>query len=126
MRIKLIAFALCFYTSTAITAQTALKKANKNFSSFDYDDAAKRYEKITNKNTEAERNLAKSYVMIGNTKRAEEHYSKLVNMPDHTAEDVYAYSQVLMNNQKYNEARVQLKSFSSMSPNDKRAISLKN
>lgn len=121
MKIKFIAFTLFVFAAGFISGQTALKKADKNFSSFDYDDAIKRYEKISNKSIDAERHLAKSYAMTGNTKKAEEHYAKIVSMPDHNSEDVYAYAQSLMNNQKYNEARVQLKTFAAMAPNDKRA-----
>jgi outer membrane protein OmpA-like peptidoglycan-associated protein len=125
MKKQLSSLALYFAILSTTVAQTSLKKADKNFSAFDYDDAIKRYEKIPNKTSQAQRNLAKSYVMVGNTQKAEETYSKLIAMPEHNAEDVYAYAQTLMNNQKYSEAQTQIKSFEAMAPNDKRASAFK-
>ena len=41
MKLKFKIFALCFLTTGLILAQTALKKSDKNFNAFNYDDAVK-------------------------------------------------------------------------------------
>ncbi len=103
-------------------AQTTLKKAEKSYKAFNYDDAIKHYEFIKDRDINAQRSLAKSYAAVNNSVKAEESYSKLVMMPSYTSEDIYAYSQSLLNNQKYEEAQKQIDFFEIMAPNDKRAM----
>lgn len=103
-------------------SQTSTKKADGNYSAFDYDDAIKRYEFIQDRDINAQRSLAKSYSMVDNYAKAEEAYAKLVSMPGATADDTYSYAQALLENQKYAEAQVQIDKFESMAPSDKRAM----
>lgn len=112
---------ICF-AFHAIYSQTTIKKAEKDFAAYDYDDAIVRFEKIENINIDDQRSLAKSYAMLNNSIKAEENYAKLVSMQGHTAEDVYAYAQSLLENQKYDEAKKQIEIFEALAPSDKRAL----
>lgn len=111
---------------TAATSQNSIKKAKNAFSAFNYSKAISKYEYAKVRDIQSERNLAKSYAITGNLLKAEEHYAKVVTMPDKSADDLYNYAQALMNNKKYAEAQAQLQAFTNAAPNDTRALQLKN
>ena len=98
-----------------------LKKADKYYHEFSYDKAIKAYEKIANKNADIYRNLAKSYLMLGDIDKSEENYSLLMSTGKYKPEDVYDYASVLLINKKYDEAANWMQKFAKLKPEDSRA-----
>jgi len=98
-----------------------LKKANKYFNEFSYDKAIKAYESIEDKTPSVYRNLAKSYLMLDKTDKAEQYYADLMATGQYTPADVYDYASVLLMNKKYDEAANWMEKFYKLNPNDKRA-----
>jgi len=98
-----------------------LKKADKYFREFSYDKAIEAYESITDKNADIYRNLAKSYLMLGDIDKAEENYSSLMSTGNYKAEDVYDYASVLLMNKKYDEAANWMQKYYKLRPEDSRA-----
>jgi outer membrane protein OmpA-like peptidoglycan-associated protein/tetratricopeptide (TPR) repeat protein len=97
-----------------------VKKATASFENYSYDSAIEKYEKAQDGSIESQRNLAASYFKVGNTVKAEELYSTLVNEEGATAEDVLAYANVLQENKKYSAADKMMTKFNTMSPADSR------
>ncbi|NPA72234.1 MAG: OmpA family protein, partial [Gammaproteobacteria bacterium] len=109
-------------TITNVQSQSLrLKKADKYFREFSYDKAIKAYESIDDKNAGIYRNLAKSYLMLGNTGKAEENYSKLMSTGKYKPSDVYDYASVLLMNKKYDEAANWMQKYYKLNPKDSRA-----
>jgi len=98
-----------------------LKKADKYFYEFSYDKAVKAYESIEDKNADIYRNLAKSYLMLGDIDKAEENYSHLMSTGEYKPEDVYDYASVLLMNKKYDEAANWMQKYYKLRPDDSRA-----
>ena len=98
-----------------------LKKADKYFREFSYDKAIKAYESLDDKGADVYRNLAESYLMLGDTGKAEDNYSNLMNTGKYKPEDVYDYASVLLMNKKYDEAANWLQKYYKLKPEDKRA-----
>lgn len=102
--------------------QSALeKKANREYENFDYYRAIDYYSAIDNRSIPVERNLAKSYVYVGENQKAEQSYAKIAQSNETIAEDVWEYGQILMKNEKYDEAWKQFQRYQTLNPGDKRA-----
>lgn len=120
---KIIVFILVF--PLLLAAQTAsVKKADKLYKSFSYAKVISKLEGKEDINTNARRELAESYKMLGHYTKAEETYAKVVKADDKTPADYYAYAQVLKINGKYDEAIAQLDQYSSLQSNDTRVLML--
>ena len=98
-----------------------LKRADKYFQEFSYDKAIKAYESLDDKSPDVYRNLAKSYLMLGNTEKAEMNYSDLMNTGKYKSKDVYSYASILLMNKKYDEAANWLEKYYKLNPEDRRA-----
>lgn len=96
-------------------------KADRNFQSYSYDKAIKRYESLTKKDTEVNRKLAEAYHKTGNTNKAEQYLASVANSADANAKDVYNYFYVLRENGKYEESENWIKKYQSMEGADGRA-----
>ena len=111
-------------SSLCLTAQNKnTKKADKQFSRFEFVKAAESYNKlIENGKGDAYvySQLAESYYNIFNTVEAERWYAKTLESSDNP-EMVYKYSQMLKANGKYEESNQQMERFASMRPSDDRA-----
>ena len=99
-----------------------LKKADKYFHEFSYDKAIKAYKKIDDKTPTIYRNMAKSYLVLGNAAQAEESYGNLMNTGKYKAQDVYNYARVLLMNKRYDEAAGWMQKYYKLNPKDSRAI----
>ncbi len=107
---------------SSVQAQSLrLKKADKYFQEFSYDKAVKAYERIEDKNADIYRNLAKSYLMLGDTGKSEDNYSQLMSTGKYKPEDVYDYASVLLMNKKYDEAANWMQKYAKLKPQDSRA-----
>lgn len=104
-------------------AQYKLRQAAAQESLFNYAAARSLYAKVYKKKQSpvAARALAQIYRDTRDFENAEAWYGRLVALPGHTAEDELQYAQVLMNNAKYDSARLQLQSYAGKAPNDARA-----
>jgi len=110
-----------FFTQLGHTQSLRLKKANKYYHEFAYDKAIRAYESIDDKTASVYRNLAKSYLMLNDTDKAEQNYAALMSTGNYTPEDVYDYAKVLMLNKKYDEAANWMEKFYKLKPDDRRA-----
>ncbi|MBC3845869.1 PD40 domain-containing protein [Winogradskyella echinorum] len=111
-------------SSFCLTAQNKdTKKADKQFSRFEFVDAAKSYNKLVEQgkaDTYVYGQLAESYYNIFNTVEAERWYAKALETSD-DAEMVYKYAQMLKANGKYEASNQQMERFATMRPSDDRA-----
>ncbi len=101
--------------------QTSTKKADTYFTNYNYNKVIEKLEGRANLTTDAQRKLAESYKLVGNHSAAEVAYAKLVTAADKTANDVYAYAQVLKMNGKYTDAQQQMDIYASLNASDSRA-----
>jgi len=99
---------------------SGFKKADKYYNNLSYVKAIKAYESVSKKNANVYRNLAKSYLVLGNTMKAEENYAYLMSSGDYKPEDIYDYASVLLMNQKYNDAKKWMKKYAQKNPGDER------
>jgi outer membrane protein OmpA-like peptidoglycan-associated protein len=126
---KKIYIIFCFAISSAtISAQNeTTKKADKLFNQYEYVSAAEEYLKLMdekNPDNYIAKQLAASYYNMFNTMEASKWYAIVVKNPQ-DAETYYRYQQMLKANGNYEEANRQMQKFSSLSPNDQRAIAFK-
>src|SRR5690606_6822933 len=100
-------FITCF--SGAFAQSSLLKRADKEFESFNYSVAIPLYlEAYQTKNTlHAAERLAYSYYQVRNFKEAENWYGRLANSDQSTPEFVFHYANALKNNSKFREAKSQ-------------------
>ncbi len=91
-----------------VTAQNAkLKRANKAFEEFNYQEAIILYNQILNKSdvSEAKINLAESYRKVSNTEEAEYWYGQIVNLPESLPVHKLYYGMMLQTNGKCDLAK---------------------
>lgn len=95
---------------TALKAQRVVKYADHEASLNNYMVAKPLYERAYNetKSVNAARGLAQIYLHTRNYVYAESWYAKLVSMPGHKPEDKLHYAEALINNSKYDEAKMLL------------------
>jgi tetratricopeptide (TPR) repeat protein len=115
-------------SSLCLTAQNNdTKKADKQFSRFEFVKAAKSYTKLID-NGKADPyvygQLAESYYNIFNTVEAERWYAKALESSD-SPEMVYKYAEMLRANGKYDASNLKMADFASMRPSDNRAIAFR-
>ena len=115
---------LTFLSIVSINAQdNSTRKADKQFSRFEFVKAADSYEKLVNNGKSSDyviSQLAECYYNIYNTVAAEKWYATLV---DETmdANIIYKYSQMLKANGKYKLSNKWMDKFSELRPADNRA-----
>ncbi len=111
-------------SSFCLTAQnTDTKKADKQFSRYEFVKAAESYTKLVDEgkaDAYVYKQLAESYYNIFNTTEAERWYAKALESSD-DPETIYKYSQMLKANGKYAESNTQMERFAAMRPGDDRA-----
>jgi outer membrane protein OmpA-like peptidoglycan-associated protein len=118
--VALSAFNLAAILGYAQKAPSTVK-ADRNFQSYSYDKAIKRYESISKKDIEVNRKLAEAYHKTGNTDKAEQYLASVANSSDANAKDVYNYFYVLRENGKYEESETWIKKYQGMEGADGRA-----
>jgi len=112
---------LIFSSSYAQFGGNSLEKANMYFNNFSYDKAIEKYIESQDTTIATQRNLATSYLKLGNSSDAENVFAKIINREDKLPEDVYKYASILEQNKKYNEAHRWMNEFHELAPNDGRA-----
>ena len=123
-----IVLCITLMSSLCLTAQNqSTKKADKQFSRFEFVKAAKSYNKLIEKgkgDSYVYKQLADSYYNIFNTVEAENWYAKALKTSD-DAETIYRYSEMLKANGKYEASNQQMERFASMRPSDDRATAFR-
>ena len=120
--LRIVLVMISFMIGLSLHSQSLrLKKANKYYREFAYDKAVRAYEDIEDKTPSIYRNLAKSYLMLGDIDKAESNYSSLMSTGSYEPSDVYAYASVLLKNKKYDEAANWLEKYYKLKPDDSRA-----
>ncbi|WP_029280557.1 OmpA family protein [Pedobacter borealis] len=99
--------------------QYALKEADREFTVFNYKRAIDLYnrayeQKMTKR---AAQGLADSYRLTQNYQQAENWYGKLTSMEQTEPKNILYYAEALMNNSKYNEAKVQFERYAKLGEN---------
>lgn len=120
-KIAVISGVVCLSLNAAAQKAPSTKKADKNFQSYSYAKAIKRYEAISKKDINVNRKLAESYQKTGNDVKAEEYFAVVANAPEANAEDIYDYFYALRENGKYAESEEWIKKYSNMRGSDTRA-----
>jgi outer membrane protein OmpA-like peptidoglycan-associated protein/tetratricopeptide (TPR) repeat protein len=118
---RILTVSLLLFISISAVAQTELQQAQALKAKYDYSEAIKMY-LSSFKSTPAlvydMREITECYMMINDTKSAEEWLSKIVSQSEATAEDVLHYADVLKTNGNYNEAITQFKDYALLNPSD--------
>lgn len=98
-------------------------KGDKFFFRYSFDKAIRRYSKAKDLTINGQRNLAESYLNLGQYENADDAYLKLLsNQTNPLPEDLYNYASLLKNRGKYKEAFTYMDKFSEQKPNDLRSI----
>lgn len=121
---------MLFLSTVCLQAQNKYtKKADKYFSQLKYVKAADKYEDIVSDGHADDyvyKQLADSYYNLYNTVEAEKYYKTYLNTAENPeAEAYFNYAQVLKANGNFDESNSAMDQFSSLMPNDERAISYK-
>lgn len=100
--------------------KSAIKKADSFFNNYEYAKAIPIYKRLANKNDEALRKLADCYRIIQNYIEAENYYTQLAAKTPTDPMVYFYYGEVLLYNNKYDEAKKQFALFSQKDTTDKR------
>jgi len=115
---------LTFLSIVSINAQDkSTRKADKQFSRFEFVKAANSYEKLVNNGKSSDyvvSQLAECYYNIYNTVEAEKWYATLVDETKDT-NIIYKYSQMLKANGKYEQSNKWMAKFAELRPADNKA-----
>lgn len=128
MKNLLLFITLAVLSSFSLFSQgTFQEKADKYFDSYSYAEAINKYEKITDKNISAKRNLASSYLRVGDYSQAESYFAQVANSPEVIPEDMFTLASVYRINKKYELADEWMEKFHQSNPEDKRGeLNFKN
>ncbi len=105
-----------------------IKAGNKFYDRLAYETASVKYERALRKdsgNVVVWGKIAECYRLTNNKIKAEEAYKNLVASGNATPEQIFNYTQTLMENEKYEEAKVALNKFAVAAPDDPRVANLK-
>ncbi len=100
--------------------KSRVRQADSYFENFSYAKAIIAYKNLKYKSPRVYRNIAKSYLMLGHTDKAEEYYNELINTGKYNASDLYSLASVLQMNKKYEEASSWMQKYAQRNPADSR------
>lgn len=103
-----------------------LKKANREYESFNYVTAIEGYKKVLKSKVtdEAQIRLADSYRQINKSDKAEEVYAEVVKIKGVDPVNYLYYAKALINNGKRDVAKIWLDKYISLKPDDKVALAI--
>jgi outer membrane protein OmpA-like peptidoglycan-associated protein len=93
-------------------------RADKFFDNYEYSKAIPLYKRSADKNDAALRRLADCYRLVKNYREAEICYAKLVSKNSSDPKVYYYYGEALLFNNKYEEAKKQFSTYSTLNPGD--------
>ena len=118
---NILALAFLLLSIMSFSQTGRIKKKDKSFQVYSYEECIKKFEGIKDKTFEIKKKLAESYYKIGDFYKAEDYYKGIVDSPKSNSEDVYNYASVLLRNQKYKDVEIWMEKFSNMEKCDSRA-----
>ena len=104
---KKLFYILLFFSAIANGQKSELDvalKAQEAYDNFNYPKVIELYEDLEHGNAKAQRNLANSYWKINDLANAQRAYSRIVEMEDHTPEDLFRYAFLLRELTEYEES----------------------
>lgn len=104
-----------------------IKSGDKEYANYSYSKAISKYEKALKgqpDNLEVKLKLADSYRQINKSEMAEKYYGEIADSTGLPDESNLHFAQVLMKNNKYEEAKVYLQKYLAVHPNDELANDL--
>ena len=107
--------------SISLYAQSTIEKAKLAMANYEYAKAITIYTDYFNTvspGVNEMRDLSNCYVMIGETKKAEEWMAKVIAKEDYAAADVFTYAKILKSNGKYAEASTRFNEYSKLEPSE--------
>jgi len=119
MRTKLT-ITLAAFIPMLVFSQVNMRKANKEFDSFDYPQVVERLGDKKLETTAIKRKLAESYRRTCKYEKAEKAYAEIVTAEDKIPADVLAYAQILKIQGKYDEAMNQMEVYNQLTGNNDR------
>jgi outer membrane protein OmpA-like peptidoglycan-associated protein/tetratricopeptide (TPR) repeat protein len=99
-----------------------VKQGNKKFDAYAYSDAVVQYKKALEKSknsAEAKVQLANAYRLMNNPSAAEGMFREVIAIPDTMPINQFYFGKVLMQNQKYDEAKKAFEQYAKSVPDDK-------
>jgi len=118
----LLIFILLFISNLSMAQKSRVRQGDDYFRHFSYAKAITAYEGVKMKSLRIYRNLAESYLMLGNTEKAEENYAELINSGKYKPKDLYKYASVLLMNKRYEEASKWMQKYATLKPFDSRGV----
>ena len=111
--------AICILLLSSCTAYQ-LKKANKEFSNYRYSEAILDYNKVLKKSDDhmARINLANSYRLTNDLKKAEPLFAEIVTYPESEPINMFYYAKMLMSDENYTDAKRWFKNYLAKVPDD--------
>lgn len=110
------------FAITQVFSQTGtLRKGEKYFDIYSYNESIRKLEQITEKDTDIRRKLALSYFRVGNYLESGKYWSEVVKNEDAVPDDLYQYAYVLAINGLYTDSEFWMKKYSELAAHDSRA-----
>jgi len=130
MKVVLSLKTIIFITLVAFLASCSngyIKSGDKEFENLSFSKAIKKYEKALKgqpENTELKLKLADSHRRLNQSEKAEDYYQQVADSMELPTYEKLNFAQVLMKNNKYDEARPYLESYLEENPTDQLARDL--
>lgn len=120
MKTKLVSLLIIGIIGFSSCAKQYLMKGNKSYDALAYNNAITYYEKYLTLKTsnEVKIKLANSYRLVNNYKKAEPLYAEIVNYPEAEQKEMFNYAKVLMNEGRYDDAKVWLTKYLKIKSDD--------
>lgn len=117
-----ITILVIIFTISQVYSQTGtLRKGEKYFDIYSYNESIQKLEQITEKDTAVLRKLALSYFRIGNYLESAKYWSEVVKNEDAIPDDFYQYAYVLAINGLYPDSEYWMNRYSELASHDTRA-----
>lgn len=119
-KIYLISLFTSFLLFASGCANYHLNKGNKEFEGLSYVKAVKYYQKSLSRkeNSEARTNLAHSYRLMNDVKNAEREYERVIQLAGSAPINTFYYAKLLMETERYEEAKARFKEYIEKAPDD--------
>lgn len=130
MKVKFSPYNFVFILAIAFLASCSngyIKSGDREYENLSYSKAISKYEKALNgqpDNTDLKLKLANAHRQINQSEQAEKYYREVADSIPLPTEDKLSFAQVLMKNNKYDEAKVYLNSYLEENPSDQLARDL--
>lgn len=116
---RILLFIVCTAAGLYSHAQSnPEKRGAKLFDQYDYYASIETLESVRNKDADILRKLGESYDKMGDYTKAEQYFAQVCTNADRVPNDYLNYARMLMKNEKYSEAELQIKNYEALNPDD--------